>query len=301
MSEVNWRWVPDSAVAGDSVPCASTASRTCTRVVNSSGTMLLSAYVNGEQQQQSLHVDVVPCPTGDSLLDTPEVRRLEQALWDSSNVTDPNQSNRVERIGAVIDSAGQRRYVMFGLTGNPSLDTPCAVSAGSPLDGRSTAGWTITAIFHTHPFADSTTYTDNRCPGGGNGTVGYAPSPLNGWASGFDWNMSASAHAPSYIIDFSRITRILGDSGAVTPLKDASGTVVPDEYVALNGPAFTTVIPRNPACSPFRIASVASGEEMRLAGVMPAATFSPTSLLSFVAKHDGAEIVTLSFLQQSTR
>lgn len=57
MSELGWRWISDS-VATDTMACNSRSAVGCTKVLQSSGTMYSSAYVNGEQQQKSVHVTV---------------------------------------------------------------------------------------------------------------------------------------------------------------------------------------------------------------------------------------------------
>jgi hypothetical protein len=57
MSALQWRWISDST-ASDSVACQSTSGKTCTHVFTSSGTMYTAAYVNGEAQQKSIHVQV---------------------------------------------------------------------------------------------------------------------------------------------------------------------------------------------------------------------------------------------------
>ena len=51
----------------------------CTSTLYDEGTMTVTAIVNGQQQQAS--ADVVPCPTGDPILDNLEIRKgLEAAL-----------------------------------------------------------------------------------------------------------------------------------------------------------------------------------------------------------------------------
>jgi hypothetical protein len=57
MSALQWRWISDS-LPSDSVACQSTSGRTCTHVFTSSGTMYTAAYVNGEAQQKTIHVQL---------------------------------------------------------------------------------------------------------------------------------------------------------------------------------------------------------------------------------------------------
>jgi hypothetical protein len=66
MAELQWRWIPDSASTADTLGCGSASGGSCTRVLTTSGTMYAAAYVNGQQQQQSIHVVVVPGLTVDA-------------------------------------------------------------------------------------------------------------------------------------------------------------------------------------------------------------------------------------------
>ena len=58
MAELQWRWIPDSTSSADTLGCGSASGGSCTRVLTTSGTMYAAAYVNGQQQQQAVHVDV---------------------------------------------------------------------------------------------------------------------------------------------------------------------------------------------------------------------------------------------------
>ena len=57
-SMLQWRWTP--AGSADTVTCASASGSSCSRTVVGAGTMYASAYVNGEHQERSVHVDVPP-------------------------------------------------------------------------------------------------------------------------------------------------------------------------------------------------------------------------------------------------
>ncbi|MEP6732593.1 MAG: hypothetical protein ABJE10_18255 [bacterium] len=57
MTGVSWHWVPDQPSA-DTAACGTTILPVCGRAMLHSGTMYATAYVNGEQQEQQLHVDV---------------------------------------------------------------------------------------------------------------------------------------------------------------------------------------------------------------------------------------------------
>lgn len=56
--QLKWRWVPDFGT--DTVTCVQVAGTSCSRVMHEPGTMYATAYVNGQQQQQSAHVNMVP-------------------------------------------------------------------------------------------------------------------------------------------------------------------------------------------------------------------------------------------------
>src|SRR5690606_22244902 len=74
--------------------CAKQA--TCTITPQASGTMTLTALVNGVEKSRSVHIRVLCAPTGDSLMDSLPILDALGVAWDSSNADDPNAANRRE-------------------------------------------------------------------------------------------------------------------------------------------------------------------------------------------------------------
>ena len=82
MSELEWHWIPSAANSADTlVDCTTVSGSSCTRVITESGTMYMSAYVNGEQQQKSVSVSIVsPLPCWLDLLQCREISPGETAM-----------------------------------------------------------------------------------------------------------------------------------------------------------------------------------------------------------------------------
>lgn len=193
----------------------------CTNFIGTSGTVDVLASANGDTVRANVEVQVVPCPTGDSLLDSPATRKVFKLLRDSSNASDPVIANRVEREAVLIDSAGRKIWKILALNPTTALNTPCEVNPRVP------SGWIILAIAHTHPFKDGERENDPRCPF--DGTARYKQTPTTGWASNTDWQTSNAKKVPSYIIDSTRIVRIRGDSAGGDFLTNPDGTGIVDK------------------------------------------------------------------------
>lgn len=207
-----WRWTPDGGTP-QGVACY-TASP-CTVAVSTSGTMKLTLAFNAHAgvpklwQTDSIHVDVVNCPTGDSLLDHAFVRQGFAALDSASNPTGPEDS-RIEHVAAVVrDPSGM--YSLQWLTTDPSGTDNCNSKWGIPprvLDD----GSVIVAFVHTHPYHVND-YA--HCQSGDPGTVDPGGSKK-------DWdalktvknNPSYAGHpVPFYVIDSGNIYRMDPDGG----------------------------------------------------------------------------------------
>ena len=179
------QWVyTDSA---GSRACSTVTATSCTIVANASGTVTVTAVVNGEQQTRTQTVTVVPCPTGDAVLDSLAVRKGLDSLWKLSNATDPVTANRQERSMNVYDSAGFTvvRIEPF----DPATDGPCVnqPKADVPPPG------TLIAQVHTHPAHVNEIL---ECKPGK--FVKYANQ--FGGPSGPDW-ASATHSPPKYVLD----------------------------------------------------------------------------------------------------
>lgn len=136
----SWAWAPDSGSA-TGPNCA--ASTTCAYTPATSGTMTLTALVNGTVQTKSVHIRVLCAPTGNPLLDSLPALDGLKAAWDSSHPDGP-AINRRERYFTVQCDASGCTYTV--VPGDPS-DTPCqAQPPTSDTTGTRRAGG------HTHPF-----------------------------------------------------------------------------------------------------------------------------------------------------
>lgn len=176
--------------------CTSVTATTCTITANTSGTVTVTAVVNGEQQTRTMSVTVVPCPTGDPILDSAAVRKGLDSLWKLSNPTDPVTANRHERSMNVYDSAGVTviRIEPF----DPTTDGPCEnmLKRDVPPPG------TLKAQIHTHPAHVSETL---ECK------PGFKKRYANqfGGPSPADW-ASATQDPPKYVLDADNTYRHAG-------------------------------------------------------------------------------------------
>src|SRR5690606_32866617 len=141
-----WTWTPDSA-GTPTQHCANQAS--CTITPQTSGTMTLTALVNGAEKSRSVHIRALCAPTGDALMDSLPILDALGAAWDSSNADDPNAANRRKRYFAVeCNASGECGWTVYP---NGPFDTPCEATPPT----RDTTG-TRTAGGHIHPFTPFT-------------------------------------------------------------------------------------------------------------------------------------------------
>lgn len=163
-----WTWTPDSASGGINPNNCTTAEKVCKRSMTLSGSMKVTAIVGTDTLTATTHVSVLPCLTGDSLLDD---SRIRGKLNDALNGSNPNGPalNRVERGGARLllpNGSILDTLLPIGVT-----DTPCTVTW--PTGSLSSIG-TILVLWHSHPFTpndptdgppyDSTIVPHSPCP-----------------------------------------------------------------------------------------------------------------------------------------
>ena len=202
MSDVRWRWVSDAPPqSGDTLTCDGADGLTCTRRIRGSGTMYMSAYVNGEQQQQSMRVDVVPrdkCEEypefatqfpelANSVMDTAMKR-----LWkDSKYSRDSLDTSRREIGGWIVKEGNTYRFEQYEYDADIQHG-PCWTDSPVPPPGT-------VATIHSHPFSVGDSYSAcgdtsgrfktsdgswGRYPGTASGT-GY-PKPKGDYGE-LDW------------------------------------------------------------------------------------------------------------------
>ncbi len=151
-----------------------------------------------------------PTPPADPLLADQAVQRGLQDLWDNSNPNDPNQANRFEQGGWIVERNGQREVIPFG--GDPQ---PCrSESPRGELQAIQASGATILGFAHTHPHTFGTAVpTDGSCNGNRlpGRTFGDGPSYA-------DERVMSGSPWPQYIIDENRVHRLDPNHQAGDPL-----------------------------------------------------------------------------------
>ncbi|MGH7717372.1 MAG: hypothetical protein ACREON_00820 [Gemmatimonadaceae bacterium] len=206
---VEWIWVPDQPADGGPVlmarigdqrepgsgsatlyadggpPICVGPTNPCTEPMLQSGTMYVRAVIHwaaGTVEQASVHVDVIPCPTGDSLLDTQWVRdSLRQLLRDS-------------RPDAAADTLKVEQAAFFlrdRTTGALSFHRAPADSANNCMvQGEyefDPQRHILVALVHTHPYApgDIILFCGSR----------FAPLTYRSVGSLADWMLLIDANA----------------------------------------------------------------------------------------------------------
>lgn len=210
-----WKWRPDDAGVHDSTACASANS--CQKKMLSSGTMwaYLSATA-GQGDSASAHVTVtVPCPTGDSLRDSPNIRQKTVELMNASNpdstpgagrvASDSSKGWKKERAAWVLQDETTGQYSTQDMDSTTYFSDECHMSFPStptPPPGKRYVG-----IIHTHPASfKNHEAVYGSCPdGNGNRIQLYKNQPgrktghigsdyANGGGSDADWIMTTPAY-----------------------------------------------------------------------------------------------------------
>jgi hypothetical protein len=113
--------------------------------VPSSGTAVFFVILhNNYRTTASTHVTVVPCPTKDSLLNDPDIRKKLDSLWRLSWPDTNNLTNRVERSAMIYKDATGK--IVFEINSSYSNNTACSSTLPSPPPGA-----TLLRYIHTHP------------------------------------------------------------------------------------------------------------------------------------------------------
>lgn len=197
-------------VKGNISSCPSGA-LTCDILVKRDGILTVTASVNGLLQQASADVTVtkVPCPTGDTLVDLPQVRNLLKQAWLDSKPTD-KMENRLERQFWLLRDPATG--VLTTVPAYASNATPCS---GTPTLPANSPPLVVVAGFHTHPFTDLEALPAN-CPQ--TGKLGYSYDAKKwGGPSEADWNYANTGDGqPIYVADKDNIYRAIPIS-PVTP------------------------------------------------------------------------------------
>lgn len=191
MEVIQWSWTADSS-PGRTQACA--ASETvCTTAVYEPGTMRVQARIRGVTHEATARAVGIPCPTGNPLLDHPNVRKGMKDGWIGSK-TDSLPAQRIERgFYSFRTSAGDTVSLL-----SPTVtgDTPCsAASIPSSIPGVAVLGG------HTHPFSIGDTLPASSC------NIKLKPGQIAiyghgyGGLSGGDWRRAFNDQVPISAFD----------------------------------------------------------------------------------------------------
>ena len=141
--------------------------------------------VDGVTLTTTTVVDQLPCPTGNPVLDSKEMRALVDSIWKLGGDQPTNAANRRERGALLIDSAGVLVAKFIPMDANSS---PCTTSWPTTNTNQFIPpNWKpdtmkIVAVLHTHPFKNGERFPSN-CPADLAGqSAGKGPS-LPDWDS----------------------------------------------------------------------------------------------------------------------
>jgi hypothetical protein len=200
---MNWTWTPDSGSA--QTAACSYGANPCITNVYESGWMDVYYQINAHDGQPAMarhakaHVTTVDCPTGDSLLDRPDFRKLFAQIYDSAGPTLPFTQRREYGGWLYLNpNTDTLIYKPFSLTGA----TPCSLNV-TPYDTTVSPAWLI-AIPHAHPADTGTVVPPGVCP----------QAPLGGYVgrgpSDHDDALAVSQLLPVYAVDSKTIYRTTG-------------------------------------------------------------------------------------------
>jgi hypothetical protein len=140
-------------------------------------------------------VDTLPCPTGNAVLDSREMRALIDSIWRIGG-NQGNASDRRERGAMLIDSAGVMiaRYLPLDSNSSPCTTTWPTIDRTQFIPPHWVAEtMTIVSVLHTHPFKYGERFPSN-CPSVLKGrSLGYGPSENdwhNIWQEKYELNKS---------------------------------------------------------------------------------------------------------------
>jgi hypothetical protein len=169
------------ASQGGAWGACSPSSSQCTNFVSESGTVDVLALVNGDTLRATVAVRVVPCPTGDSLLDDPFTRKMLDSLWRLSWPDTTTTANRVERGGYIYYDSTSKQMV-FSISRPSPNDNACRSYLGPPPPGVQ-----VVRIIHTHP---ARVHKYVQC----DSSSGHTYADQFGKPSGDDWAFAKQAN-----------------------------------------------------------------------------------------------------------
>lgn len=164
----------------------------CKGTAQSSGSIVVTALVNGVTKNAQVSVTTVPCPTGDSTLDNPVVRDMLVNLERIGNKTSPPKEMR----GYVFrDTVTHIEKFVIDSTNTNNTCYSSQFAGSTPPRSVPVAG------AHTHPFSLNKRVTC-RPPG----TI-YVRGTRGGLPSSYDWNEAGQWPFPHVILDNDLLAR----------------------------------------------------------------------------------------------
>ncbi|AMW06372.1 hypothetical protein GEMMAAP_19435 [Gemmatimonas phototrophica] len=113
----------------------------------------------------TVEIDSLPCPTGNTVMDSKEMRVLIDSLWKLGG-NQGNASTRRERAAMLIDSGGVliTRYYAPDTSATPCTTAPATSESSQFIPPHWIAGtMKIVSVLHTHPFKPNDRLPSN-CP-----------------------------------------------------------------------------------------------------------------------------------------
>jgi hypothetical protein len=206
-----WYWVYGTQSSIQVTAC--TGQTVCNYAPQQTGTMLVSVRESSTLPVKGLSdtVQVLKCPTGDSLLDHPIVRlKLRRAL--DSSYADSVTSKRRERLGLIYrDTTAGRPLSQQISTWEPTSyaqSDPCnAVVIGLPPPQPP---YVLVAYYHTHPFSSGTSASSadikpNNCSSKHRGRAYRAGPSIEDWTTAL--TLLPGGAKPGYIIDKDEVSK----------------------------------------------------------------------------------------------
>ena len=191
-----WLFHPDSAPSTYTQVCG--AVNPCVFHPTTSGKIEIHALIGNQWKQKRAHVTVVPCPTGDSLLDTPALRDGLQYLVQLSHMGDPTRGT--EHGGWLYrnPNTGEFFHVEYVSIQDACSFAPPDYVIDYPPEWR-------VGMTHSHPFGKGESFNGRCISTGGRPGMGGPQGP-----SLADDSSAVEHGLPSYIVDKDSVYRTNG-------------------------------------------------------------------------------------------
>jgi hypothetical protein len=197
-SVTGWAWVQDSGSVSSSGLCASsTTLNPCKEALRETGTMTVTVTYKGRTKHAMVHVDLIVCPTRDSVLDDSLFRSGAALLYDVAHSGAPPY--RIEALGYLFkNAAGDSSQFIQALN-----DADACHIELLPLPTHP-SGWYVEAYVHIHPFHPG---IDSVPPGTCKNI--HSSSYINFGYGASQKDLGAAANGiPSFIVDPVYIYRV---------------------------------------------------------------------------------------------